>query len=106
MGREYKKCGRCHKFFLLETYSKSNSTRSKDGYVSFCPECEKKHNKVSKVSDSKIDGRKEKENNLLARQSMDSEYSIVACLPDMVIIEELRNRGYKGKLTISKEINI
>lgn len=119
MRREYKKCAYCKKWYLLSSFPESDSKRSKDGHSAFCSECAKKQANRKDVDPSQSENKptpdtdteekaevtdKQEEN--LTEDTKDKQLKILSLLPDEVLIEELRRRGFEGSLTIFKEYEL
>lgn len=105
MKREYKRCARCRKFFLLDSFPKSTSKNSHDGHGALCTECQQikidNLTKPPKENNDVVLGGKDDVWEMLNRVSKKSSVSNV---PDMVLLDELRRRGYRGKLTMEVEL--
>lgn len=85
-----KYCRKCHQFKPRTDFNKNSN--HKDGLQSYCKECDREHGKLRNGTTGVY--RLPKLFNDLSVCSVDE------------IMEELRRRGYKGKLTKTEEIEI
>ena len=84
---ETKICSRCGRELPLENFN--NKAASEDGKQSYCKDCVKAYNMQSAV----------------AKKAMQEENPLSAFKP-RELIEELRKRGYRGKLQYVYEITL
>ena len=115
MRREYKKCAYCKKWYLLSSFSESDSKRSKDGHSAFCAECAKKQQSRRDVAPQKQEAKpdedtpsvsEDNEERIITDGVRDKHREILSLLPDEALIEELRRRGFEGSLTILKDYEL
>lgn len=118
-GRQYKKCNNCKKWYLLESFPTSDSKLSKDGRGPLCPRCMKKKNIketmlqtcIATVDNTKGSGgtatsTTSVENNNAPESDCIESITPIRQLPDEIIIQEMRRRGYKGSINVIKEYNL
>lgn len=117
MKQEYKKCAYCKKWYLLSSFPTSDSPRSKDGHSAFCAECTKKQanrrdvdpqqpEKKPEVEKPKEEAVSDKEEEALTSEVKDKQLKILSLLPDELLIQELRRRGFEGNLSVLKEYEL
>lgn len=118
MKRAYKKCAYCKKWYLLSSFPTSDSPRSKDGHSAFCTECAKKQADRKDVDPQQPEKKPEEEKpkeepavetdeeEAITDDVKNKQMKILSLLPDELLVEELRKRGFMGNLSILKEYEL
>lgn len=100
---ETKKCGKCGRVLPVSEFYKQS--KSKDGYQYACKHCQDEYKRCHSQGGSPK-ANKISRTPLIATSS-DGQYKRNPALADFhprELIEELRARNYRGKLTITREI--
>ena len=100
---ETKKCGKCGQVLPVSEFYKQ--AKSKDGYQYACKHCQDEYKK-SHTKECSTRADKLSKTPLIA-SALDGKYKRNPALADFhprELIEELRARNYRGRLTITREI--
>jgi hypothetical protein len=99
IGREYRRCSVCKRWFLLDAFPLSS--KGLDGHTNVCQECTKK-------VEPKEDKPMEKEDKEVVETSDDikraaQKQEFLKDVSDVDLLQEIKRRGWKGNLQVTME---
>lgn len=107
MGREYKQCAKCKKFYPAGSFPACKAT----GRPSKC--CQACLDKAAAGREKRKEKRKEQDAGEAAVRARakpepgkEHDTAALAGVPDSEIIKEIRRRGWKGRLVLTMEFNL